>query len=106
MKHLTYLNLLSWLLITIGTIGSIFHPSTFSTITYGAGALCAVGYSISISLAHKTDDVRTRRLYGLQFLTSLLPAVGTYLLISHMDLWVVLTLIFAAVSLFLSYRLK
>lgn len=52
----------------------------------------------------KTSDARLRRLARLGFLTSLLLAIAAYLMFTGSNSWVVLVLMYAASSFFLSFR--
>lgn len=89
-------------------IGSAFRflalTSIIVPITFSIGALLLiVVYYIQY---HKLKGVnqRTVRLYRLMFFISLLLALAAYLMFVKDERWIVLVLIYAITSIFLSFR--
>ncbi len=86
-----------------GAFGQLFNlalaPYLFSL---GSGLLIYVQGRIAYDL--KTSDARLRRLVRLGFLTSLMLAIAAYLMFTGSNSWVVLVLMYAASSFFLSFR--
>jgi hypothetical protein len=87
----------------LGAFGQLFNlalaPYLFSL---GSGLLIYVQGKNAYDI--KTSDARLRRLARLGFLTSLLLAIAAYLMFTGSNSWVVLVLMYAALSFFLSFR--
>ncbi|MBR1632091.1 MAG: hypothetical protein IJ680_09570 [Paludibacteraceae bacterium] len=98
--------LISWAMLTLGTILRLYTTLSFSPYVYAIGAVGCLVYAVVSALRNKTSDVKMRRLYGLQFFASVLPTSGIYMLLHHNDYWVVLVLAYAVVMFYLSFRFK
>lgn len=81
--------------------GRLFAPYLF-----GAGALVMVVLAITDMWRHRNAAFRETRLFRMNLLASLALVIGAYLMYKESNSWVICLLIYALVTLFLSYRFK
>lgn len=81
-----------------------FLKYTFAPYVFAVGATLLIIYQLKVALDNRKSDMRIQRLSRMNFLASLLLAIATYLMFENSNLWVVGVLIYALVSLFISFR--
>ena len=87
-----------------GTVANFFENEV-SMYVFSFGAALIIIYQFMESLkVRKISDRRVQRLRRLAFLSSTLLAPAAYLMFTYSNLWVVLVLIYAITTLFLSFR--
>ncbi|NDV47639.1 hypothetical protein D0T49_11335 [Paludibacter sp. 221] len=91
------------ILTIIGAILQIINY-VYAPFVFSGGGLLLVYCHVMNSFAQKEDDFRSRRLSRIGFISSLLLILSAYLMFTGSNSWVVFLLIYAAISLFLSFR--
>ena len=91
------------LLVIIGSVGYFFDFQCFKFV-FAAGALSVlIFYLITIFISDK-QDFKTRRRNRLNLMLSLLLLLAAYSMFDNTTLWMVIILIYALVTLFLTFR--
>jgi len=89
-----------------GAVLSAFNVS-YAAYIFSAGVVgLVVVRLVSLYKQHSTADVRIRRLHNLQFIATLVLVAAAYFMFKNNNVWVVALLIYAVVTLFLSFREK
>ncbi len=78
----------------------------YSEYIFAAGALVAMVQAFLYAIQNKTDDKRTARLHGLNFVATLFLGVAAWFMFIHSTSWVPFVLIYALIVFFLSFRVK
>jgi len=91
--------------ILVGSIGHFFEQKPFKYI-FSFGALIVILNHLWIMYQTKHPDFRQKRLLRINLFLSLLPAVAAYSMFDGTTLWIVLLLIYALVTVLLSFRNK
>lgn len=93
---------------TIATVGAVAQVLSIKAAPYifSVGAFGLILLAFMTMKQTVTDDFRIKRLYRINFFTSLLLALAAYLMFIASSLWVLAVLIYALNALFLSFRIK
>ncbi len=98
---------------TAQMIGSVFTLAgaalqlfefKFSKYIFAAGALTLIVVYFIQNFRAKNESKRVQRMYRLMIFASLFLGVGAYLMFTGEDTWVVMVLLYALISVFLSFR--
>lgn len=102
-----YYSLFSTIGLSALIIGALTHIIDFSLSIYifSLGALVIIVTQLFVALENHTDN-RKQRLARISFMSSLLLGLGSYFMFIHSNTWVVAVLIYALITLFLSFRNK
>ena len=92
-------------LLVVGGIAAVFDQF-WGYVVFSAAASLTIAHSILFALNNKTDDVRKARLQRLYFICTLFLGVAAWLMFVNNNAWVVMILIFAVTTFFLSFRGK
>ncbi len=90
-------------LLLTGAAAKIFDIQIAPYI-FSVGAFIVIVLQLLALNNHKTEDFHVRRLYLIAFIASLLLALSAYLMFTFSNLWVVGILIYALISLYISFR--
>lgn len=104
-KLLLYLLIAAIVLLVIGGLAAVFDLF-WGYIVFSTGALLAIVHSFLYAVNNKTDDVRKARLQRLYFICTLFLGVAAWLMFIKNNAWVVMIIIFAVTTFFLSFRGK
>ncbi|OQB29745.1 MAG: hypothetical protein BWY08_01622 [Bacteroidetes bacterium ADurb.Bin174] len=91
--------------ILIGSLGHFFEQKFFKYV-FAFGALLVVLNHLWVMYKTKQPDFRQKRLLRINMFLSLLPALAAYSMFDGTTLWVVFLLIYALVTVVLSWRNK
>ena len=88
-------------------IGAVAHIIGFAPAIYifSFGALIIIITQLFVALEKQTEN-RKQRLTRMSFMSSLLLGLASYFMFTHSNSWVVAVLIYALITLFLSFRNK
>ncbi len=102
-----YYTIFSTLGLSAVVIGALAHIIAFTPAFYifSFGALVMIVTQLLVTLENHTDN-RKQRLARMSFMSSLLLGLGAYFMFIHSNSWVVAVLIYALITLFLSFRNK
>lgn len=105
MQEITKTNLLilSGSIALIGAVGQVFSVN-LSPYVFSVGALGLIILSFITMQQLLTDDFRIKRLYRINFITSLFLALAAYCMFISSGLWVIAVLIYAVNAIYISYR--
>ncbi len=78
----------------------------YAEIFFSVGAFLAVVQAFVYAITNKTDDIRQARLHRLNFVASLFLGIAAYFMWIESSNWVVFTLVYVVIVLFLSFRAK
>ncbi len=92
--------------LTIAGALAVFFQVEYAKYIFSAGAALIIYLQTVHALNLRNADTRKQRLARIGFLSSLLLALAAYFMFTHSNSWVVAVLIYALVSLFLSFRDK
>jgi hypothetical protein len=84
------------------TVNQPLAPKIFA---FGAGVTVLYHFLEALKL-RQTDDFQLKRLHGLCFLTGVLLIPASYCMWKGLKMWLLLTLVYAVVIFFLSFRDK
>ncbi len=104
-KLIYYIQIVGSLLVVIGSAFRLFaFESIIVPVVFSSGSLLLI--YVYYMQYHKQRDAnkRMQRLYRLMFFISLLLGVASYLIFIKDERWIVLVLIYALTSVFLSFR--
>jgi hypothetical protein len=95
------------LLTLTGAILALFEVN-YAAYVFSAGVACVVVVRCVTIYTQRSsaNDVRVRRFHNLQFITTLVLVCSAYFMFTNNNLWVVALLIYALITLFLSFREK
>lgn len=83
-----------------------FWKIPYLPVGYTLGTIMLIVYH-AYTAYNTTETTKTnQRLHRIGFIASLFLAVGSYFMLTNSLSWIVTTLIYALITLFLSYRLK
>lgn len=106
MKHLhTILITVFGALLVAGALLKTFDLP-FAEWVFAAGAVLAIIQSFTFAMQHKTQDLRQSRLHRLNFIASLFPGIGAWLMWVDENSWVVMLIVYIVLVTFLSFRGK
>ena len=81
-----------------------FFEFDFAKYVFGTGSLMLIIVQAIYLSEVRNEDVRNQRIVRLMSFITLLLGLGTYLMFTRDDRWVILVLIYAVVSVFLAWR--
>lgn len=94
------------MLVLIASLLRIFADFGQSVYIYGVGTLALIIYHAALAFGSDKKSALTSRQYRIGLFASLFLAVGTYFMYTDSNSWVVTTLIYAVITLYLSFRIK
>jgi len=106
MKKINYLQVFyiaGILLIVLGSLGH-FSGIELAKYLFGAGAILVILERLIVQFQSKDLDFKAQRIGRMQLMMSLLLGLGTYSVFEGTTLWIATIVIYALVTLFLSYR--
>ncbi|MCE1154672.1 MAG: hypothetical protein LWW91_00880 [Bacteroidales bacterium] len=86
--------------------GSLFHffDRPYGMYVFGAGALILILFQLILLLRNPAQGFREQRIQRMNFMVSLVLALAVYSMVDGTTLWIAAVLIYALVTLFLSFR--
>ncbi|MDD4199184.1 MAG: hypothetical protein PHZ12_07245 [Paludibacter sp.] len=90
-------------LIIIGSFGHFFDLQLFKFI-FATGTLLAIISGLISIFNAREPDFRQKRLLRMNMMLSLMLALATYSMFEGTTLWIAVVLIYALVTLFMSFR--
>ncbi len=102
-KSLHSVQLAGSLLTLTGAVLQLFELE-FSKYVFAIGALILIVVYFIYTLRAKNEPNRIQRQHRLMLFATLFLGVGAYLMYTNKDTWVVMVLIYALISVFLSFR--
>lgn len=91
---------------TCSVVGSVAHLFDVPVAPYifSVGAALLIFFQTRFAMSNRDASMRVQRLSRIGLMASLLLAVAAYLMFTASNLWVVAVLIYALITLFLSFR--
>jgi len=86
-----------------GSLGH-FCENPFFKFLFGAGALLVIVSQTINAVRNTENDFRKKRLVRMNLMLSLMLALATYSMFDGTTLWVAIVLIYALVTLIMSFR--
>jgi hypothetical protein len=102
-KYLRYAYVIGILGVIAGSLGHFFENPYFKYL-FAAGTLLVILSQMINALKTNEADFRRRRLLRMNVMLSLMLALATYSMFDGTTLWVAVVLIYALVTLFMSFR--
>lgn len=101
-----------WIQVALGiaalllVAGSLMHffENELGKYFFGAGAIAIIMNQLIFLLSEKTADFRRQRVLRLNLMVSMILALATWSMFDNTTLWIPAVLIYALVTLFLSFR--
>lgn len=101
-----------WIQVVLGivalllVVGSLLHffDNEFGKYLFGVGAIALIINQLIFLLSEKTADFRRQRVLRLNLMVSMILALATWSMFDNTTLWIPAVLIYALVTLFLSFR--
>ncbi|MDR0812374.1 MAG: hypothetical protein LBN23_08935 [Paludibacter sp.] len=103
-ENLNNLFLAGVALVFAGAAFALFDIN-FAAYIFTAGAACVIAVRL-LNSRRATPNFKARRLNNLQLISTLVLAVAAYFMFKNNNIWVVMLLIYALITLFLSFREK
>lgn len=100
-----YVYVIGIVCVIAGSLGHFFENGLFKYI-FGVGAFLVLVSQAINSIVYTEDDFRKKRLMRMNLMLSLMLALATYSMFDNTTLWVAIVLIYALVTLIMSYRVK
>lgn len=88
-----------------GAVSQLLNLS-YAPYIFAFGAVLLILNQLIVVVEDKDGDFRTKRLARLSLLASLLLGLAAYLMFTESNSWVVAVLMYALISIFLSFRGK
>lgn len=104
-KHLNLLQIISSIAVFVGVILKFAHIE-IAKYLFIFGVLGLFILQILYSYKTRKESVKHKRINSLMFIITTILGVGAYFMYIENDNWVLTVLIYALVSLFLSFREK
>lgn len=103
---------LKWIQVVLGiaaialVAGSFMHffENELGKYFFGIGAVVLILNQLIFLLSEKTADFRRQRVLRLNLMVSMILALATWSMFDNTTLWIPAVLIYALVTLFLSFR--
>ncbi|MEA4937190.1 MAG: hypothetical protein VB102_11185 [Paludibacter sp.] len=92
------------ILVIAGSLGHFFEIPFFKYI-FGAGSVMVIISQMINAYKDKDSDFRKRRLVRMNLMLSLMLALATYSMFDGTTLWIAVVLIYALVTLVMSFRI-
>ena len=86
-----------------GSLGHFFNVSLFKYL-FATGTLLVILSQLIVSMKAKDADFRKRRQLRLNVMLGLMLALATYSMFDGTTLWIAVVLIYALVTLIMSFR--
>ena len=102
-KIIQYLYVGGILCIIAGSFGHFFERDYFKYL-FGLGSLCVIASQLMVIFRNRETDFRSKRLNRMSMMLSLMLVLATYSMFAGTTLWIAVVLIYALVTLFLSFR--
>ncbi len=102
-KYIQYLYVSGILLVITGSFGHFFDQPLFKYI-FGAGTLLLIVKQLIEMFNTISPDFRQKRLMRMNMMLTLMLALATYSMFDGSTLWIAVVLIYALVTLFMSFR--
>ncbi len=101
------MQLIGSVLVFAGAVFQLFDfDYAISKYIFSLGALSLIVVYFTQNYQAKDEDKRTQRQYRLMIFASLFLGVSAFLMFKNDERWVVLVLVYALISVFLSFRGK
>ena len=87
---------------------SLFKLNNQKHIEYifALGAFLLIIYHALLAYKFKKEDKTLQRLYRMGFISSLFLAIGAYFMFTASNSWIVMVLIYALTTFYISFRIK
>ncbi|MDD4489068.1 MAG: hypothetical protein PHD30_01030 [Paludibacter sp.] len=102
-NYIQYLYVGGILLIITGSLGHFFNQPFFKYI-FGAGSLILIVKQLIEMFNTVSPDFRQKRLLRMNLMLTLMLALATYSMFDGTTLWIAVVLIYALVTLYMSFR--
>lgn len=102
-KYIQYLYVSGILLVIVGSLGHFFDLSLFKYI-FGVGTLLLIIKQFIEMFNIISPDFRQKSLRRMNIMLTLMLALATYSMFDGTTLWMAVVLIYALVTLFMSFR--
>ena len=102
-KSVQFVNIVGIVFVILGSVGHFFEHQNFKYV-FGAGALFVIFSQLKVMFETRNPDFKQRRLLRMNLMLSLLLALATYSMFEGTTMWIAVVLIFALVTLFMSFR--
>jgi len=108
MNSTKIINLLFPVGATLVFTASLFelNDQPYNEYAFAAGALLLIVYHAMLAYKVGDENKTKQRLYRIGFMASLFLAIGSYFMFTGSTSWIVMVLIYALITLYLSFRLK
>ena len=93
-------------IITIASLLQIFTELGFIAYLYSIGAIVLILYHAFMAFDNVNVSALTTRQYRIGFFASLFLGLASYFLFVESNSWGVMTLIYAVITFYLSFRIK
>ena len=93
-------------IITIASLLQIFTKLGFIAYLYSIGAIVLILYHAFMAFDNVNVSALTTRQYRIGFFASLFLGLASYFLFVESNSWGVMTLIYAVITFYLSFRIK
>jgi len=90
---------------TLGAVTQLINLN-FAPYIFAFGAALLIINQLIVVVEDKSDDFRAKRLARLSLFASLLLGLAAYLMFTESNSWVVAVMMYALISIFLSFRGK
>ena len=98
-----YIYIAGILLVIAGSFG-FFLDLLYFRFVFGVGALFVILNQLIVMFNTRNPDFRQKRLLRMNLMLSLMLALATYSMFDGTTLWIAVVLIYALVTLFMSFR--
>jgi len=83
-----------------------FKDLNYTEYLFALGALLLIAYHAIQAYNFKEEDKVKQRVYRLGFISSLFLAIAAYFRFTDSNSWIVMVLIYAVTTFYLSFRMK
>lgn len=102
-KYIQMAYVLGIIFVIVGSFGHFFEIANFKYV-FAFGTLLVIISQLLFSLISKDADFRRRRQLRLNVMLGLMLALATYSMFDGTTLWIAVVLIYALVTLIMSFR--
>lgn len=81
-----------------------FFEVAYAEYSFALGALLVLIQQFAVMLSNPSNDIVIKRRRRLELYVAFMPAVGAYSMFEGTTLWIPMLMLFALLTLFLSYR--
>jgi len=82
------------------------NDQKYIEFVFALGAILLISYHAILAYNFKKEDKTLQRLYRMGFISSLFLAIGAYFMFTNSNSWIVMVLIYALTTLYISFRIK